>query len=66
LEDLCGNSRRFGREIYKQPHDAYTCSVCGIDYAKIIIYRLKAAEVEGTEFIKQAASDDVHIGLSTY
>jgi hypothetical protein len=60
-----GTVRRFGREIYKQPHDAYACSVCGIYYAKIIIHRLNAAEVEGTEFVKQTASDDVHIGLST-
>jgi hypothetical protein len=38
----------------------------GVDHTKIIIHRLRAAEVEGTEFVKQAASNNVHIGLSTY
>jgi hypothetical protein len=37
-----------------------------IDYIKIILHRLKTTEVEGTEFVKQAASNDVDIGLSTY
>jgi hypothetical protein len=40
--------------------------VGGIDHTKIIIHRLRAAEIEGTEFVKQAASNDVHIGLPTY
>jgi hypothetical protein len=40
--------------------------VCRIDHTKIILHHLGAAEVEGTEFIKQATSHDIDISLSTY